>query len=260
MNKTRPRVIAGLCALATFGVWTTPARAQMAEVKEKPPLYSYIANWAIPRARWAEMDKVNAADRKILDQAISSGALVGYGNDVNLVHAVDGSTHDDWWSAMSMAGLFNTLDAMYQSGNPTAPVLISATKHWDSVMVSRFYNWHVGSWQGLYTRVASYKLKPDAPDDAVETLSKTLIVPLMEKLLADGTLVEYEVDQEAIHTESPGTFWLVYLAAKAEGLDKVNAALQESLKANPMAGPAFGSMVDFTAHRDSLDRTNAVYK
>jgi hypothetical protein len=43
-------------------------------------------------------------------------------------------------------------------------------------------------------------------------------------------------------------------------LDKANTALGAAMKANPMAGPAFGSMVDFTVHRDYLTHTNAVYK
>ena len=29
-------------------------------------------------------------------------------------------------------------------------------------------------------------------------------MPLLEKLFADGTLREYEVDTQAIHTEAPG--------------------------------------------------------
>jgi hypothetical protein len=185
---------------------------------------------------------------------------VGYGNDINLVHQPDGETHDDWWSAMSMAGVLSVLDQFYKSGSTTSPVLASATKHWDGIYVSRFYNWHSGSWKDAYTHGSYYKLKPAAPDNAVEALSKNLIVPLMEKLLADGTIHEYEVDTEAIHTEAPGAFWIFYLAANAEGLDKVNAALREVLKANPLAGPAVGSMVDFTSHRDYLVRTNATYK
>ena len=148
---------------------------------------------------------------------------------------------------MSMAGVLNVLDQFYKSGSTTTPVLESATKHWDDIYVSRYYNWHSGSWKGVYTHGSSYKLKADAPDDAVETLSKNLLVPFLEKLLADGTIHEYEIDTEAIHTEAPGTFWIFYLAANAEGLDKVNAALRETLKANPLGGPAFGSMVDFTA-------------
>ena len=254
------RVFAGLCALAMAAVWAAPASAQMSEVKEKPPMYSYLGNWNIPRAQWAEMAKASAADQQILDKAIASGTIVAYGNDVNLVHQPDGDTHDDWWSAMSMAGVLNVLDQFYKSGGTTSPVLASATKHWDNLFVSRYYNWHAGSFKDVYTHGSSYKLKADAPDDAVEMLSKNLVVPLMEKMLADGTIHEYEIDTEAIHTEAPGTFWIFYITANAEGLDKVNAALRERLKANPLGGPAFNSMVDYSQHRDYLSRTNATYK
>ena len=260
MNKKMWKIFAGLCALTMAAFCSVPATAQMSTVKEKPPMYSYVGFWNIPRAQWADMAKADAADQAILDKAVASGTLVGYGNDVNLVHQPDGPTHDEWWSAMSMAGLLNVLDQFYKSGSSTTPVLASATKHWDGIFVSRYYNWHSGSWKDAYTHGSSYKLKASAPDDAVETLSKNMVGPLLEKLLADGTIYEYEIDTEAIHTEAPGTFWIFYLSANAEGLDKVNAALRETLKSNPLNGPAFDSMVDFTEHRDYLSRTNATYK
>jgi hypothetical protein len=237
-----------------------PAFAQMAEPKEKPPMYTYVSLWAIPRAQWGDMAKADEGDQKILQQAMASGMLVGYGNDVNLVHQVDGMTHDEWWQSMSMAGLMNVLDQFYKTGNATSPVLASATKHEDEIFVSRHYNWKSGSWKDLYTHGSSYRLKADAPDEAVELLSKTLVVPLMEKMLADGTIYEYEIDTEAIHTTNPASFWVFYLGANADSLDKVNAALRDSLKANPLGGPAFDSLVDFNVHRDFLDRTNATYK
>jgi hypothetical protein len=53
---------------------------------------------------------------------------------------------------------------------------------------------------------------------------------------------------------------LVYIASSAEGLDKVNAAIRDAVKTNALLAPAFGSMVDFSAHRDDLARTNATYK
>lgn len=152
------------------------------------------------------------------------------------------------------------LEQFYASGSPTSPVLASATKHSDNIYVSRYYNWHPGSWKGVYTHGSSYKLKADAPDDAVETISKNIVVPLLEKMLAEGAIHEYEVDTEAIHSDAPGTFWIFYIAATPEGLDKVSAALREASKANPLRGPAFGSMVDYSAHRDYLARTNATYK
>jgi len=260
MNGKLWKVFAGLCALAMFAVCAAPARAQMSEVKEKPPMYSYVGFWTIPRAQWAEMAKSDAADQGILDKAIATGTIVGYGNDVNLVHQADGPTNDEWWSAMSMAGVINVLEQFYKSGGTATPVLESATKHWDGIYVSRHYNWHSGSWKGAYTHGSYYTLKPDAPSEAVEMLSRSLIVPFFEKLLADGTIHEYEVDTEAIHTEAPGAFWIFYLAANAEALDKADAALRQTLKANPLGGPAFGSMVDFSTHRDYLVRTNATYK
>ena len=185
-------------------------------------------------------------------KALAAGTLVGYGDDVALVHQVDGITHDQWWSATSMAGVINVLEQFYQSGSATTPVLGSATKHWDNIYVSPYKN--------VYTHTSFYKLKADATNDGVEMLSKSLIVPLLEKQLADGSIHEYEIDTEAIHTEDPGTFLVVYIAANPEGLDKVNAAITETLKASPLSGPAFGSMTDPVGHRDGLFRTNATYK
>jgi len=253
-------VSAVLCALAIAAVWAVPARAQMAEVKEKPPMYSYVGFWDIPRGGWAEMAKGEVADKDILDKAIASGTIIGYGHDTNAVHQPDQQTHDEWWSAMSMAGLLKVLDEFYKSGASVTPVLESSKKHWDNIYVSRFYNWHSGSWKGVYTHGALYKLKADAPNDAVEKLSKTVFVPFFEKLLADGTIHEYEIDTEAIHTMDPSMFYVLYVAASGEALDKVNAALRDSLHANPLIGPAFGSMVDYTAHRDYLLRSSATYK
>jgi hypothetical protein len=260
MNNKAGKALAGLCAVAMFALGATIAQAQMSEVKEKAPMYSYVSNWVIPRAQWADVEKNNAADEQILQQAVANGTLVGYGSDQNLVHSPDGFTHDNWWAAMSMAGLFNVLDQIYKSGNAVSPVFVGSTKHWDGVYVSRYYNWRPGSWKDGYVYVAAYTLKADAPHDAVETLSKNLIAPLLEKLLADGTLQEYEVDTQALHSTAPGTFIIVYVCPKAEGLDKVNAALRESMKANPLGGPAFASMVDTSAHRDELARSKGMYK
>ncbi len=260
MQRKLWKAVAAMTLLAMAAVWAMPVRAQSAEAKEKPPMYTYVGNWNIPRGQWAEMDKANAADQATLDKALANGTIVGNGHDQNLVHRPDGSTHDEWWSAMSMAGLLNVLDQFYKSGSSTTPVLASATKHWDYIFVSRHYNWHAGSWKDVYTHGSSYKLKPDAPNDAIDTLSKSLFVPLLEKLLADGVIHEYEIDTEAIHTDAPGTFFIFYIAANAEALDKASAAVREAMRSNPLGGPAFSSMVDFSAHRDDLLRSTATYK
>ncbi|MGH9539358.1 MAG: hypothetical protein ACRD3H_15645 [Terriglobales bacterium] len=259
MSRKRWGIFAVVVTLVAMAAWTTPASAQD-EPKEKPPMYSYVAFWNIPRAQWADMDKNNAADQKTLDKALADGAIVAYGNDLNLVHEVDGMTHDGWWSAMSMAAMLNVLDKFYKSGTATSPVLASATRHSDGIFVSRYYNWRPGSYKNAYTRVGMYKLKPDVPERALEMLSKSFIVPILEKLLADGSIAEYEIDTEAIHTQAPGTFWIDVISPNADGLDKLNAALRDSSKTSPLNGAAFTSMVDEAAHRDNLASSTVTYK
>jgi hypothetical protein len=232
----------------------------MPEVKEKPAMYSYVANWQIPRAQWGAMEKDNQSNQAILDKAIADGTLVGYGNDENLVHQADGETHDNWWASMSMAGLIKVLDQFSASGGSASPALLSATKHWDLIFVSKYYNWKPGAWKNGYVHVSSYKLKADAADDAIDMISKHLVVPMLEKMLADGSIREYEVDTEAIHTVAPDVFWIAYVASSPDGLDKVNAAITDSLKDHPFAGPTFGSMTVSGAHYDELLKGEGIYK
>lgn len=260
MSKRLFCVFTGLCALLTIALSAKPLSAQMAEVKEKPAMYSYIANWQIPRAHWAEMEAGAAGEKAIMEKALADGTIVGYGEDENLVHSPGAETHDDWWSSMSMAGLMKVLDQLSGSGNSTSSVLSTATKHWDSVYISHYYNWKSGAYKGGYVHASVYKLKADAPDDAVDSVSKHLVVPMMEKLLSNGTIVEYEIDEMAVHTEAPGTFAIVYVTPTAEGLDTVYAALMDTIKNHPLSGQAFGSMTDDSGHRDELMKGNGKFK
>jgi hypothetical protein len=226
-------------------------------------MYAYIANWDIPRDHWADVQKSAAANTAILDKAMADGILIGYGADENLVHtATDNFTHDNWWASSSMAGILKVLDQFATSGTTTnsGSVLSTATKHWDLIMVSRYYNWHPGAYKGAYTRVANYKLKADAPDDALENLCKSLIVPLLEKQLADGAILEYEIDELAVHTEAPGTFSIVYVAPKPDGLDQVQKAVADAVKAQPLFGSSFGAVTVDSAHRDELIKSEGRFK
>jgi hypothetical protein len=260
MKPNQRKLITAVALVALFGALASVARAQTSDTKQKEPMYTYLALWAVPRAHWADFEKPVAADQKILDQAIGDGTLIGYGSDVNLVHDPEGYTHDDWWASHTMAGVLNVLDAFSKAGGSSTPALNSTTKHADQILVSRHYNWHSGSYKTGYSHGAFYKLKPTAPDDAVDVLSKNVFEPVLEKLLADGSIAEYDIDEEAIHTQSPDSFWMFYFAPTADGVDKVNAAIRAALKDNPLLGPSVDSMVDFTPHRDYLSRSSATFK
>ena len=264
-DKKRWLAFAIVIVLAT-SVWALPAGAQTTpnaaksgspatpvEVKEKPPMYSYIAVWNIPRAQWGAMEKQSAAARKILNQAMSDGTIVAYGFDENPLH-------DTFWLAMSRAGLQRMLEQYHQAGFNASSAPAGGTAPPVSILVSRYYNWQAGTWENAYVHVGIYKLKPEAPPDAVDTLSKNFFAPPLAKMLAEGSIFEWETDTYADPKDSPGTFLIAYLSATAEGLEKASHAVQETLKSRPVKAPAFDSLVDVGASQDVVVRSYAAYK
>lgn len=246
-----------------FGLLTVAALAKLVsaqEVKPKSPMYSYVADWQVPRDKWPDLEKASASLTGVLEKAAADGTLVGYGHDESEVHSTDGPTHDNWWAASSMAGLLKVLDLVRVNAASTSSVMSVAAKHWDNIYVSRYYNWKSGPYKNAYGHISTYNFKKDAPDDALDQLSQHLIVPIMEKLLADGSIIEYEVDTEAIHSEDPNMFALVYVSPTPEGLDKVLAAIRDSVKNHPLSGQAFGSLTEDSGHRDYLMKGDGAYK
>jgi len=252
-----------VAGLAVLGMTATLAGAQTVEVKEKPPLYRYVSYWTFPRAHWADVDKDNATgNQKILAPALADGTLVGYGDDENQVHSAEGFTHDNWWQANSIAGLMKVLEAFRKGGGSSSPLLVSSTKHWDQIYISNFYNWKAGSWKGAYGYSGTAKLKPDAPPagDAIRTFS-SFYVPAFEKMLADGIIVEYEIDREMIHTtELRAQIHFSFVMPNPEGLDKFQEALGVAIDQNSLIGPAFDSMTVNATEQFDFVRVNATYK
>jgi len=252
-NRKLWAAVAGLAVMVMSSVWTTPAGAQTTEVKDKPPMYSYIAVWNIPRDQWGARENQAAAAKKILDRAISDGTIVAYGFDENPLH-------DTFWLAMTKAGLQSVRDEFHKAGIDVVSSSSGAAPAPVSILVSRYYNWHAVTCKNAYVHVGIYKIKPDAPPDAVDKLSKNFFAPPLEKMLAEGTIFEWETDTYADPKDSPGTFLIAYLSATAEGLDKANNAVQKILKSRPSKGPSLDSLVDVGASSDVVVRSYAVYK
>ena len=253
--------MAGLAVLVVSGVIATPAGAALTAVKAKPPVYRYEAYWVFPPARSPDVDKISAAaNQKVLAPALADGGLVGYGDDKNLVSSREGFTHSNWWQATSLPGVLKLIDAFDKRDGSSSPQLASATEHWGRLYGSRYYNWKAGSWKGAYGYRFAYNVKPGvAPRDVAEMLS-TFYVPILEKQLADGIIVEYEIDSEYVHSaDSPGQVIVSLVAPSAEDLDKL--AFPVSDNEGLMIEAAKASVI---TNRDSPHieyvRVNATYK
>jgi len=251
--------MAGLAVLVVSGMIATPAGSALTAVQAKPPVYRYEAFWVFPPARSPDVDKISAAaNQKVLAPALADGGLVGYGDDKNL--AGGGFTHSNWWQATSLPGVLKLIDAFDKHDGSSSPQLASATEHWGRLYGSRYYNWKAGSWKGAYGYRFAYNVKPGvAPRDVADMLS-TYYVPILEKLFADGIIVQYEIDTEGVHSaDSPGQVIVSLVAPSAEDLDKL--AFPVSDNEGPMIEAAKASVI---TNRDSPHveyvRVNVTYK
>ncbi len=240
-----------LCALTLAPVVANRAEAQ-SQAAEKPVLYTYVSEWAIPRAMWSDYLKSEADDEGMLKKAIGDGSLIAYGSFEILNHQEGLPTHGTWFQAGSMAGILNFLEVLRKTpGATSAPY--AAAKHWDYILDSRDYAAHSGTFTNGYLRVGRWRAK-DGSSDPGGKIMKSTIVALCEKLMADGALHSYEIDQEAVHSEAPGILFVAMVTNGPEGLDKFNQYVEEAEKKEPAAWAGFGSTVTETGHSDFLAR------
>lgn len=253
MNK-KIWITLSLLSTLTLSI-TGPALAddKAIEIKAQPAMYSYIAVWNIPESEWeARKDQAKAA-KNILDKAIENNTIFSYGYDRNPLH-------DTFWLSMSKAGLETVRDQFQKIGITRVPAKEGAAVIPVSILVSRYYNCKTIRSENAYVHVGVYKIRPDAPADAVDQLSKNFFGPVLEKMLIDGAIFEWETDTYDNPKDSPGTFLIAYLSEKKENLEMVNKAVQERLKSSLPNSPALDSLIDMKAITDVVVRSYAVYK
>ena len=213
------------------------------------PIFTSVDLWGVPRAQWGDMAKVNADNRAILDPLVADGTLLGYGTFENRVHSDGGYTHGGWFQATSLANLFKALELFYAQPEVTAPVL-AASKHQDHLMISTIYGARAVTNSTGYLRVVSAAIQPGKMDDFLEAYRR-YIAPVFDKLLADGSIVAYQLDSEFNIQNAPGRIFSVVMTRDADGLDKVRIAIGELFDKNPAA---LGALVSATVpnSRDDL--------
>ncbi|HEY3948763.1 hypothetical protein [Phenylobacterium sp.] len=256
------RVIVGVACLAALGTTGAPAGAETVAAKARPPLYRYVSYWAFPQGHRPELGKDGAiAGERILTAALADGTVLGYGDDEEQVHSAGGFTHARWFQAKSFASLFKMTQTVHIDGDSNSPPLADATRHWDQIYVTSFYNWKPGSWKGAYGYSGTAELRPDVPDasDAVRALS-SFYVPVFEKMLSDGIIVEYEIDRVVHTSDSPRQIHFSFVIPNAEGLDKFQASLGDAIDQNSLIAPAFGGLTVNFSEKFDFVKVNATYK
>jgi len=251
------RIFVFATLLVLFGLTCPPTWAQGSS--SQPPIFTYVSEWNTPRAQWADMAKVEADIKATMDALVADGTLLGYGTYENRIHSDASPTHGSWFQADSLANIFKTLDKIYaQAGATTAPAQ-AASKHWDFLFVSTIHGAKAHTGSG-YLRVVSAQLKP-GKEEEFRAAYRQYILPVYAKLLADGAIVDYELDTEYVIGNAPGRFFSAVVTKDAEGLDKVRTAIADLYEKNPAVADALTSLSEPNSRRDLLAHvTNMSHK
>jgi len=242
------RVFVFAALLLVFGLTGPPTWAQGSS--SQPPIFTYVSEWNTPRAQWADMAKVEASIKSTMDALVAEGTLLGYGTYENRIHSEASPTHGSWFQAESLANTFKALDKIYaQAGATTAPAQ-AASKHWDFLFVSTTHGAKAYTGSG-YLRVVSAELKP-GNEEAFRAAYRQYLVPVYEKLLADGAILSYELDAEYVMGNAPGRFFSAVVTKDAEGLDKARTALADLYEKNPAVRETLTSLAEPNSRRDLL--------
>lgn len=230
-----------------------PAEAQRSE--QKAAVYTYVAQWSIPRAQWGDMTKMQQTSAALLDRLVSDGTLVSFGLYETTVHDPKCPTHGNWFQANSMAGIFKTLDAL-QGNTASNAQLLGSGPHEDLLLVSRDYDAHSGSFKNSVLRGLSVEVKPGMEQQFHDAFDR-IIRPVLEKLTDEGAIHAWSYHNEWI-VKNPGRVTIVFIANGPDGVDRYIGAINELFDKNPDVVAPLIAATEPESRRDFLLRVTAM--
>jgi hypothetical protein len=247
------RTFVFVACILTLGLLGSTASAQ-APVR---PIYTYVAEWGVPRAQWAAMEKSNAEEKAAMDALVANGTLIGYGYFENRVHSDGGYTHGSWFQATSVGNILKALESFYAQPDRVTSGVQAASKHQDYLMVANVYAAKPVSNATGYLRVVSVAIRPGEQEEFLDAYNR-YIKPVYDKLLADGAIVSYQLDAEFNIQNAPGRFFSAIVMPNADAVNQVNMAFAQMFAANPAALNALMDASEPNSRMDILARVTAM--
>jgi hypothetical protein len=217
--------IIGLFAVALL-VFSAPAA--LSQLEQAQPVYTYVSQFQVPRASWAQFaEDTEKTTNPIFQRLMTDGAIVGWGDFENIVHTPDGMTHGVWWSSTSLASITRVLDELRKVG--PRPGQIAATKHEDYLLRSVYSHTTSVSGAGTgYLRVVCLLTQPGKSDDFTAAIKKYL-GPTWEDQFKKGNAASYGMDQQYVLTGPGSMRCTVTTFPSAEAMNKWADALNSTL-------------------------------
>jgi hypothetical protein len=241
--------IAGLLVLV-LAVMLVPAA--LPQMEPTPIVYTYVSQFQIPRANWAQYaEDTDKNFVPIAQKFMGDGTIIGWSTFENLVHTPEGYTHGAAWSSNSIAGLTRVLDELRKSG--PRPGQIASTRHEDLLMQSTMHHAVSGHWTTGYLRVVCQLAKGN-PEDYSAALMKYL-GPTFDEQLKKGVVTSYGIDSQYVNTGAASLRCVVVTYPNAESMDKWAAAINATFgKMSQADNNAFFGTTVPDSRRDMMAR------
>lgn len=254
MSKRICFVLAVVCLLAA-----TP-RLSSAQQQE-PPVFTFVAEWDVPRAQWADFTAYGEKNaRPVLERLSADGTLMNWGSYATIVHEQKGITHGVWYTASSIAGIEKALGEFVKLPPNAA---MAGAAHSDYLLRSLIHRGHTTAASSAYLWVSITQVQPGKGEQWRELWEK-YVKPTFDELFANGTISEYSIYVEEVHTHDPNLRYVAWVTPRADGVDKVDAAYRAlvekySKEERRAIGEAFAQATVPGAHRDYFARVSTYW-
>ena len=217
-----------------------PAGLLLAEEAKKkhPTEYTRVAVWQVKRSHWSDFtDRMIEIQKPVMEKLLADGTITEWGVEAAALHKADGYTHATWFATPNHANAMKVWQAMEDAGKKRGDKVDDVDKQIDN-MVTKHRDFLLRSIRrgatdanienGLFYQY-SMRINIDSLEDHLKLWDAT-IAPVLQKMLENGEIVAYGLDEEEITSQPYGerTTWIA--AKDMSAMDAMKAAFDADRK------------------------------
>jgi hypothetical protein len=258
------------------------AAAQQAQMQPLTFWYEYTVN---PGKEDQFLDLVKTVGAPVRDKMMADGVVLAWGVQTSILREPGSPTHFIWYAVADWAGIEKVQNAMgaqvkklneegakagatKKGGTPSASLnarlmeTADVSKTRDFVTRDLVFAVTSGAPPAdllPYSRYNFVKVKPGKGSEYRKIWEK-YNKPVLDKLLADGTVLAYGLSVEEVRTEGSFTHYTWYDMKDLASMDKIRAAFvadreHRSQEEQDAIAASFGDVLDLEASRAEVDRS-----
>ena len=200
--------------------------------QQQPPTLTHVGVFQVKPGKGRDyLNLVRKYEQPVLDKLKAEGTVVAWGVDVPVYHRQGGASHSVWWTVPNYAALEKVASARREVQQKMTAAelqeffgLTEPDKHLDFLFRTSAGKSRAAPAGTLpYTRIILNRVQPGKADEYRQVWEK-YFKPVYERLLADGSVLAYSLEQEAQYSMEPEWRWTVVTLPNLAALDKVTAA------------------------------------